>query len=88
MSYIDVKVGVSSKKQWLNLGDIKVPANFGVPNANKLLKHFEEYVQSSKFDPIIVDQNNVLIDGYTTYLIFQYYNLNPVTVYKIYVNVK
>lgn len=35
------------------------------------------------YDPIIIDEGNMLIDGYTTYLIFAQQGIKRVAAYKI-----
>lgn len=52
------------------LSKIKVPEYWCRPNIYKMLERVEYYTRTHKYKvPIIVDKNNMLIDGYTSYLI-------------------
>lgn len=58
---------------------IKIPENFTKPNKNKLKNRIEYYNKNKCFEvPIIIDPNNMLLDGYTSYLIAKKYNLKTV----------
>lgn len=54
----------------IQLDTIKVPECFTKPRQNKLRIRTEYYKLYHQFEvPIIIDENNNLVDGYTTYLI-------------------
>lgn len=58
---------------------IKVPKHFTKPGKSKLNKRIEFYNKNKYFEaPIIIDPNNTLVDGYTSYLIAKKYNLKTV----------
>ena len=58
---------------------IKIPENFTKPNKNKLKNRIEYYNKNKCFKvPIIIDPSNMLLDGYTSYLIAKQYNLKTV----------
>lgn len=58
---------------------IKIPENFTKPNKNKLKNRIEYYNKNKCFEvPIIIDPSNMLLDGYTSYLIAKQYNLKTV----------
>ena len=60
---------------------IKIPKNFTKPNKNKLKSRIEYYNKNKRFEvPIIIDPSNMLIDGYTSYLIAKKYNMKTVQV--------
>lgn len=58
---------------------IKIPENFTKPSRNKLKSRTEYYNKNKRFEvPIIIDPSNMLLDGYTSYLIAKQYNLKTV----------
>ena len=85
---IGIDIRLSSKKVTLNIGEIVVPAHFKNPDLDKLLMHHQDYVCNQYLDPIIVDSNNVIIDGYISYLIHKGYGHEKVDVYKIYTDIR
>lgn len=55
-----------------NINNIKIPKEFKehLPTAHKMAFKRAYYIINNKFEqPIVLDKNNVLVDGYTTYLI-------------------
>lgn len=65
----------------VKLVDIKIPKYFTKPNKKKLNRRFEYYNKNKCLKtPIIIDKNNTLVDGYTSYLISKKYNLEIVKV--------
>lgn len=63
------------------LKDIKISKNFKKPGEKKLDERFKYYEENKKFKvPIIVDESNTLIDGYTSYLIAKKYKLERIKV--------
>lgn len=54
----------------VSLNKIQIPDYYVKPNAIKMNIRYEYYLANKKYlVPIIVDENNVLVDGYTSYLI-------------------
>lgn len=52
------------------LSKIKVPEHWCLPNFYKLMERTVYYAQYKRYKvPIVVDKNNMLVDGYTSYLI-------------------
>ena len=80
-----IDIRLESRKKSLKIDSIIIPVLFQItpPNLDKILMHHQDYVNNSYLDPIIVDANNVLIDGYISYLIHKNYGHEEVTVYKI-----
>lgn len=65
----------------VDIKDIKIPKNFSKPKPAKMKNRIGYYNTYKQFEvPIIVDENNNLIDGYTTYLIAKKYNFNNIQV--------
>jgi len=61
--------------------DIKIADNFKDPSIRKLTKRLEYFERFGKFKvPIILDKDNKLIDGYTSYLVAVKYNISKVDV--------
>jgi hypothetical protein len=85
---MDITVNLFSDKRNMKLRDIKIPANFNVPKYDKLLRHYTEYINGGNVDPIIVNKDNFLLDGYCTLLIYKYLDWETVTVYQIKVKIK
>ena len=85
---MDITVKLFSNKKKIPINSIGIPANFGTPNTNKILEHHKCYLETGVYDPIIVDEDNTLIDGYTTLLIFNSLGMTDVPVYKISIKVK
>lgn len=59
-------------REIIDFADIKISKDFKnhYPNKNKMQERWEYYEKYKEGKvPIIVNENNVLIDGYTTYLI-------------------
>lgn len=58
---------------------IKIPKKFTKPKKEKLSHRIEYYNKNKCFEvPIIIDASNMLVDGYTSYLIAKKYNLKTV----------
>lgn len=65
----------------VDIKEIKIPKNFSKPKSAKMKNRIGYYNTYKQFKvPIIVDENNNLIDGYTTYLIAKKYNFNNIQV--------
>ena len=72
-------------KEKLNIQDITIPENYKKhpPRGNKMKEKWEYYRQNNKLEEeIIVNEHNVLIDGYTSYLIAEADGIKKVNVTK------
>lgn len=73
-------------KENLNIQDIKIPENFknNPPKAQKMEKKWEYYRQHNELkEEIVVNEYNILTDGYTSYLIAEADGIKKVKVTKI-----
>lgn len=67
----------------VDIKDIKIPKKFSKPNPTKMKNRIGYYNTYKRFEvPIIIDENNNLIDGYTTYLIAKQNNFTKIEVRK------
>lgn len=58
------------KRKIVRLSKIKIPDYYVKPNIVKMNDRYKYYLINKKYlVPIIVDKNNMLVDGYTSYLI-------------------
>lgn len=57
------------------IDDIKIPEYFSPPNDEKYREKEHVYIQNGYLRPIVLDYNNVLIDGYISYLILKHYGI-------------
>lgn len=67
--------------RFIELDKIQIPADFSKPNKNKLkerIEYFKEYKQFAV--PIVIDKNNKIVDGYTSYLVAKHNNFSYVEV--------
>ena len=55
----------------ININDIIIPEYFSPPNDEKYEEKEHTYKKSGYLRPIVVDKNNVLVDGYISYLILR-----------------
>ena len=55
----------------INVDNIRIPEYYTPPNDEKYRKKEHMYIKSGYLSPIIVDHNNVLVDGYISYLILK-----------------
>lgn len=63
----------------IDINLIKIPKKFTKPRKEKLDNRIKFYNKYKYFEvPIIIDPNNTLVDGYTSYLIAKKYNLKTV----------
>lgn len=54
----------------VKIENIKVPCNFKAPHKQKLQERKEYYNKHKYFKrPLILDEQNYIVDGYTTYLL-------------------
>ena len=83
-----IDINVRSSKKYMKLEDIKVPGGFTStsPKLDKVLLHHQDYISNGYLDPIIVNADNIIIDGYISYLIHKHYGHENVLVYRITVN--
>ena len=65
----------------VDIKDIKIPKKFSKPKQTKMKNRIGYYNTYKQFAvPIIIDNDNNLIDGYTTYLIAKKYNFTKIEV--------
>lgn len=63
----------------IDLKNIKIPKKFTKPKKEKLDHRFKYYEINKRFEvPIVIDKDNMLVDGYTSYLIAKKYNMKLV----------
>lgn len=68
------------------LKNVKISKQFKMsyPNTLKLMSKMEYYLRNNKFEqPIIINKDNVLVDGYTSYIIAQMLNKKYVRVKRV-----
>lgn len=64
------------QERTINIKDIKIPKYFKKPNEKKMKRKIEYFRRNNCVQsPIVLDENNVLKDGYTSYLIFKNYTI-------------
>lgn len=70
---IKFKYSLRSKKKMMKLDEITIPVEFSdhQPSTDKIIDKAVKMAYDGEIDPIIVDEQGVLIDGYTTYLIYK-----------------
>lgn len=72
---------LEEKTKIIDIENINIPENFKKPNKKKMEEREKYFRQNSSFEaPIIIDQYNNLIDGYTSYLIAKKYEFSTVEV--------
>lgn len=72
---------LEKKTKIIDIKNINIPEYFKKPNKKKMEEREKYFRQNSKFEaPIIIDQYNNLIDGYTSYLIAKKYEFSTVEV--------
>ena len=69
----------------MRIKKIKIKSNWKRPTETKMSEKIVYYIDNHKFkDEIVVDKNNYLIDGYTTYILQkEYANKKIVNVRKV-----
>lgn len=68
------------------LKNIKISKEFKMkyPKTLKLISKMEYYLRNNKFEqPIVINKDNVLVDGYTSYIIAQMLNKKYVRVKRV-----
>ncbi len=78
-----LKLHLYSRKVKLLPEEIIVPENFGYPKLDKVSRHIEKYARNQSLDPIIVDENDILIDGYCSLIVAKIVRMDEVEVYRI-----
>lgn len=71
------------RKRIMRLDRIKIQEEFKKhpPKSNKMFKKLTFFIKHNRYEqPIVVDENNVLVDGYTTYLLEKITNKEYVVV--------
>lgn len=53
------------------LEDIKIPYYYSPPKQSKYLKKLNAYLSGEPIDPVLVDDNLTIVDGYMSYLIYK-----------------
>lgn len=72
---------INRKRRIIKISDIKIQKKFKAPNKDKLNRRYAYFDKYLNFEvPIIVDSQNNLIDGYTSYLIAKHYKFSYVEV--------
>lgn len=67
-----------------NINKIRVPEEYKIPRAEKLKCKVRFYNKTGKFhDKIIINNQKLLLDGYTTYLLCKWIEKKYVKVIKI-----
>ena len=67
----------------VNIENIRIKENFINPSNRKMKEREQYYKNHSYFKSVIVlDNNNYLIDGYTTYLLAKKYKFNYITIVR------
>jgi hypothetical protein len=80
---------VKSETVKIELDKINIPAIFkrDLPNNRKISARYSFYKKTGSFDrEILIDENNNLLDGYTTYLVCKMVGIEKVRVLRINVN--
>ena len=72
-----------NKVKIMRIKDIRIPKEFQKPRTEKMNERIEYFKKNQNFETqIVVDKDNNLIDGYTTYLIAKKYGINFINVIK------
>ena len=77
---------IKSETVKIELDKINIPANFkrDLPNKGKISARYNFYKKTGSFDrEILIDEDNNLIDGYTTYLICKMVGIEKVRALRI-----
>jgi len=56
----------------LDINDIKIPHYYTAPRPDKYSEKLNRYLNGGTLDPIIVDDNLTIVDGYISYLIYKH----------------
>lgn len=78
-----MSIKLHSKKRLIPIDDIVVPLHFGTPKLDKILNHHQDYINNRSLEPVIVDSDLRLLDGYISYLIHKHYGHRHVRAYQI-----
>ena len=78
-----INVNLTCRKSNMPIDQIKIPGYFNRPSTKKMLHHMEQYVEGSALDPVITDEDNILLDGYISLLIAKAAGKEDITVYKV-----
>lgn len=76
---------IEQKQHYMKLNKIKIKDSFKKrqPKGSKMRERWEYYRDNDRFySPIIIDKNNYLVDGYTSYLIAKEDGLKEVEVVR------
>lgn len=77
---------IKTQSAYIDLDDIKVPQSFEqkLPSTQKIADRINYYRKTGSFDrEVIVDKDNVLLDGYTVYLVCKMLGVKSVRCIKV-----
>lgn len=82
---MNLEISLRSAKKVMHINDIKVPIRFRTtqPKLGKVLDKHYDLLTLGYADPIIVDEENNLIDGYISLIIAKESGRTDVKVFKI-----
>lgn len=70
--------------EFMTLKEIKIPENFKKVSYRKKYRKLITFLNTGEFiDEIIVNENNVLVDGYSTYTILREFNIEDWIIRRI-----
>ena len=76
---------LDKRVKFVYLKNIKIPEHFTNPKQKKFQERVEYFCENKKFKvPIVINENNELLDGYTSYLIAKNFNLEIVEVKEVF----
>jgi len=55
----------------VGIEDVKIPYYYSPPKQSKYIKKLHAYLSGESIDPILVDNNMTIVDGYISYLIYK-----------------
>lgn len=68
----------------IDIDKIIIPEHYKRPGAEKLRKKKQFFIENGYFESnIIIDENNNLIDGFTTYFIAKVYDFKYISVTRV-----
>lgn len=84
--FIDKLLNELDKRvKFVYLKNIKIPEYFTNPKQKKFQERVEYFCKNKKFKvPIVINENNELLDGYTSYLIAKNFDLEIVEVKEVF----
>lgn len=68
----------------VKISNIKIPGSFKQPNTSRLKERRKYYKKYKYFrSTVVLNNNNYLIDGYTTYLLAKEMNFDYITIVRV-----